>query len=429
MPQNIDCLNVRGQKVSTEEVLSAIDRLKSRYVLIADNTGMANRIARERPGVQVVYRDFWPRPDFGDDDLHLFTTPAAWIARMNGLGLDPGIWWYSGNEPTGEWARLAGWIEQVIPLANTVGRHLVVGNFSVGVPEPEDWNGPLLPVLKVLRDGKHTLGLHEYMVESCAASQPHYVARFLKAWDAASRAGYARPHTLITEAGFDLRGSWVIQCQGSAARFAQEFQKAAKLYYLHGIDGVFHFSFGPWSRGKPGEPGYTGDFDVRPALAELAKVTTPVPTIYTPPQEEPMPEIPEVWIPAIAQPKGSYTVNIRAAASAGAADVGDLVAGDAVEFVPVQGDWWKVRKGRVTGWAHVGYVGFVPNLTPQADGETQARIAELEAQVTALEAQVSELTDQVEELDQQAAIGRQFTALVGLVTGAKAVVEMRDHPF
>lgn len=150
-----------------------------------------------------------------------------------------------------------------------------------------------------------------------------------------------------------------------------------------------------------------------------------------------MPE--PVWIPAIAQPKGSYTVNIRATASASAADVGDLVAGDSVEFFPVQGDWWMVRKGQVIGWAHVGYISFIPNITPQngqGDEQAQARIVDLEQQVDGLQQQIETLTSEnatlkteAETNSYEASMGRRFAALVNLVMDGKQESETSDIPF
>ena len=118
-----------GNKVSTEEALAAIDKLGCRYVVVCFNVALANRVARERPLVQVVYRDWWPivvpgEDSGGDNNLHLRTTAEAWINHMNGLGLDARVWWYCVNELTGEWLRLTGFLLAAMILADKLGRTL-----------------------------------------------------------------------------------------------------------------------------------------------------------------------------------------------------------------------------------------------------------------------------------------------------------------
>lgn len=69
-----------------------------------------------------------------------------------------------------------------IDEANNLGRKLVLGNWSYGNPEPEDWD-VLAPVLREMSDGKHILGVHEgYDIEhpNLDKTYPYLIGRFLE---------------------------------------------------------------------------------------------------------------------------------------------------------------------------------------------------------------------------------------------------------
>ncbi len=263
-------LNVRGFKVSLQEVLEATDRLGCKYVLIGDNVGLANDVARLRPHVQVIYRSFWPRPDRGDDDLHLYATPDEWIEHMHGLGLHPGIWWHCGNEPTKSWPYLSSWLIEAMRLADSFDRILVVGNFSVGMPPEGAWETALLPLLRAAGDSKHVIGIHEYVYRTLSESGGR-LGRFLVGQAVADASRCGKINWLCTEWGWDEAGSY--QKLGiSGETFADVLNECVQRYYARYKVSLCLFSFGPWAQ----EP--RGEFDIRPILGTLA---SRVSRIYT----------------------------------------------------------------------------------------------------------------------------------------------------
>jgi len=359
-------LNIRSQHVNTNTAAAALKTLGSTWALVESNPGQARELAAQ--GWRVVYRDYWPGPD---DNLHDRVTPLQWVAHMMSLDLPPEIYWYCVNEPSHDYEPLQAWLLDAMQLARSQGRRLVVANFSTGLPATEDWRDLFGPLLEALADGWHVLGAHEYLVQAYEVSIPWHVGRFQFALDACKQAGIKPPRIMITEAGFDLSGSW--KSMGlSAEAFAAEVGRAMREKWRPGgIEAVFIFSLGSWQNGQGWE------FDVTDALGELAKIGQ---------EGEPMDM--DTRERGFVKPAGQYA-NIRA--SANGQDVGDLVGSHAtqrtVETVSAAGLVWRhyaFEDGTVSGWIADSAVGWdavavVPEPEPTPDSEPTPEPAPLPA--------------------------------------------------
>lgn len=140
-----------------------IDALKPRWLLGKDNLAYIAGIALKHPSTSVIHRD-WQQYQ-GDDDLPRRITPAAWLSTQRALGF-LNVWRYCCNE-SGFNDDVLAWINEVIEInaKHPQPLKLVIGNWSAGTPNKEDWKRPqavkLLQYLNRYRDWM-VLGLHDY---------------------------------------------------------------------------------------------------------------------------------------------------------------------------------------------------------------------------------------------------------------------------
>jgi len=182
------------------------------------------RLAREAPVLAVKLVD-----DFGlaDELSHKFPKPLV-IGRVSGANVDPGAvlgidpkifaqdvfdtqmsravilnpavaaWEAGANEPVCKSIESMRWYAvyeaEMIRMLSALGKAAVIGNFSVGQPEPELWP-EFTAALNIAQIYMSFLGLHEYGEPSrLAAWDQWYLGRF-------TRAPFIK--TIITECGTD----------------------------------------------------------------------------------------------------------------------------------------------------------------------------------------------------------------------------------
>ena len=134
---------------------------KPTWAGVMDGVQLAKDIGAASPTTEVWHRAY---PPGGDEEIWRVVSPAQWVDKTRRELEASDLWAYCLNEPGFDDPMLQ-WLCEVIDLAGPAGLKLVVGNFSVGTPEPDDWKKPaakwLLERLHKHRD-RVILGLHEY---------------------------------------------------------------------------------------------------------------------------------------------------------------------------------------------------------------------------------------------------------------------------
>lgn len=119
-----------------------------------------NRLRAKSPNTLYIYRHHIPGFD-NDDDGQDRMDAVAFVDMLHGLA-PAGEALYLGNEPTGNWGKLASWTIAALNRCDQLGRTGVALNLAYGNPEPEVWKRELKPVLDRIANTRHILGLHEY---------------------------------------------------------------------------------------------------------------------------------------------------------------------------------------------------------------------------------------------------------------------------
>jgi hypothetical protein len=106
--------------------------------VVQNNLQIAERLRREFPSMMVIYRI--TTADNPDDNAQDIFTPESYLNRSIGMGSFAeaarlGCWIYVNNEP--RWSDSLEWCRQVGLLIVKRGWKGALGNWSVGVPEPE----------------------------------------------------------------------------------------------------------------------------------------------------------------------------------------------------------------------------------------------------------------------------------------------------
>lgn len=184
-----------------------------------DNLDLALAIQAKLPDCNIIFR-LWP-----DDDLVKRFTPQDWVAHV--VSRAPvNLWFYAGNE-MGFSDEVLKWTAEVIEYSAVLALKLVVGNFSSGTPEPEDWKRPAARRLLELchqHRNRVVLGLHEYacgvVTSGFIGSDPVFIqetawprkvddvvmwhmGRLHRLLEACDHMGIQYPRIVLTEAGFD----------------------------------------------------------------------------------------------------------------------------------------------------------------------------------------------------------------------------------
>lgn len=185
-------------------------RWKPKAVLVMNDPELAMFLQEIRPDAIVIYRH-WP-----DNSIREMGTPQEYLQKMISLIPDPRIVLYAGNELllTPDDAR---WIQNLILLADRVGRSLVVANIATGNPNPTVISQILIPILELMSkvNTTHYLGLHEYYDFhdpfksgwNPLEGDNWLIGRFRTINDLCRQHGVQEPKIILTEHGADSVGN------------------------------------------------------------------------------------------------------------------------------------------------------------------------------------------------------------------------------
>ena len=198
-------LNVLADTVGDKgRLLTWVERLRPRSVLIMDDASLAQRIASTYPETATLYRKFSPN----DAELHLQVSPTEFINSV-AYAAKNGVIVQALNEPSGytNLPELVKWCVDVMAEASKRGIRLALPNFAVGHPNLQAIaTGMFDPLIRAFkRYPAHVLSVHEYF-DSSPAHEPHHIGRvshLLKQFDALR---VDRPVVIVTEAGRDVGG-------------------------------------------------------------------------------------------------------------------------------------------------------------------------------------------------------------------------------
>lgn len=151
-------VHAQSRDFDKNKLLKHVSILQPDWMLVMDDLNLCRDIQAVSSRTKVIYRAFNHENDW--DKI----SPAAWVAaKKKDIG-NADVWAYCVNEGGFDDALLY-WYVSVIELAAKANLKVVVGNFSVGTPRPEDWRKPAaVAFLKVLDKYRDTaiMGLHEY---------------------------------------------------------------------------------------------------------------------------------------------------------------------------------------------------------------------------------------------------------------------------
>jgi hypothetical protein len=214
-------LNIHAANLNDKPRLMAyLQATQPRWTLVMDSLDVAREIKAALPDCNVIFRA-WP-----DDELVKQMTPEQWvtgtIARLQGADL----WAYGGNE-MGFSDDVLTWTARVIEQASMRGLKVVVGNFSSGTPNADDFRRPAARwVLDLLDKHRETtvLGLHQYacgvITSGFIGGEPGFIqpetwprnvadvtmwhcGRDRQLFEACDQMAIRAPRVVLTEHGFD----------------------------------------------------------------------------------------------------------------------------------------------------------------------------------------------------------------------------------
>lgn len=241
MGLNIDCANLSDSEYQT--LKNYLVRAKPRMVVCMDNYPRAVEIARILPDSVIVYRHYLP------DEIWQTSLPSDYINAHAAYGTPPAnVWYYALNEPPMN-AKVISWLDAVARMARARGWRVCLGNWSIGVPEPQQWSiARGLLELAAANPSRLTIGLHEYwptyapyeFQQTPAAphewptvagiARPWILGRFRFLLDYCKSVGIPAPRIAITEWGtdrIDAVGAWQTQTPGYYQRTGYKVAKCA----------------------------------------------------------------------------------------------------------------------------------------------------------------------------------------------------------
>lgn len=152
--------NIHAQGVAKSTYLiEHVIKTKPAWLLVMDGLALAQQLKAASPDTNVIHRNFGVVN--GDADVFARVSPQAWL-DLHKPEIDAGVWLMTTCEPG--WGQdIINWHIALMKLCIPRKIKLVVGNFSVGTPDP---NAIALakPLFQLMADNSDlfVLGLHEY---------------------------------------------------------------------------------------------------------------------------------------------------------------------------------------------------------------------------------------------------------------------------
>lgn len=152
--------NVHAQQLLNHDVfMQHIQRLQPAALFVMDALGLAREVKAALPNTMVIHRNWGVTG--GDDNVFAKVSPQQWL-DLRSAEAQGGIALHTSCEPG--WGQdVIDWHVKLMELAAPRGIPLVIGNWAVGTPQPDQWPMArrMLELLDQHRD-LFVLGLHEY---------------------------------------------------------------------------------------------------------------------------------------------------------------------------------------------------------------------------------------------------------------------------
>ena len=160
MPTSRITYNVHAQQLLNHDTfMQHIERIQPTALFIMDALGLAREVKAMLPKTMVIHRNWGVTQ--GDDGVFSKVSPQQWLDLRAGEAAG-GIALHTSCEPG--WGQdVIDWHVKLMELAAPSGIPLVIGNWAVGTPQPEQWSMArrMLELLDQHRD-LFVIGLHEY---------------------------------------------------------------------------------------------------------------------------------------------------------------------------------------------------------------------------------------------------------------------------
>lgn len=173
--------NINGEAVpNMAYLLEVMTSPCKTHSLVMNNLNLAREIKRRCPDTLVVSRNYSPL----EGDEWALRSPQAFVNQWIAEGRYTDIIRHSTNEPSfGRGRRIEEFVAkeiELMKLARANGFTLAMGNFSVGIYEPEDINAGLFDhYIRALNTYGHYLALHEYAVAALPFGVGQWQTSFL----------------------------------------------------------------------------------------------------------------------------------------------------------------------------------------------------------------------------------------------------------
>lgn len=361
-------LNINGQGLSAENALAdALATGAKTHVVINESKLSAVLLGA---GLQVIHR-MKANEGIEDDDYAYRKHDAVAFVDALHARAPAGAWLYLGNEMgSDDLDAQCVWMQRAIARCAALGRKPVAFNNFVFHPVSGQagWQ-KLRPAVRDAVQAGGRVGVHVYFDRQPERSAGAYDVLF-HLWNTCGQDVPVSVTEYACAVGYDAhRGPHDAQAGYADARAYADAQAAGVRLVLgrHPAARIDWqtFIYGRWDR--------TPSFDVAgwreyfPAIAAhnatLPKAPArPVPPPPPAPPAEPVRPVGRLQPGIVAGTLGQWA-NLRAQPSTSAEDIGDIVAGDALEYRAPQDGWISVRhKGR-DGWVSAGVVTLRPATT------------------------------------------------------------------
>lgn len=158
-------IHATSRNFDRAKLLAHVVKTRPAWMLVMDGLQVAKDIKAAVPECSVIHRA-WP-----DEEIYNTKSPEQWVTEKKLEVGSADVWCYTVNE-MGFGDKLLNWFTAVIECAAKIGLKVVVGNFSVGTPTPEEWQKPAAVALLKALD-KHrdiaVLAFHEYGLAVCTS--------------------------------------------------------------------------------------------------------------------------------------------------------------------------------------------------------------------------------------------------------------------
>ncbi len=333
------------QGVSPDNVLAWVLATKPRFCIVINEPNTAALLQQH---AQVIYR---VKSADSDDDQALAYDPYQFVLRRHNEAPAGALLQLSNEPGRGNLGMLNEWTLEALRAADHLKRNAVILNFSLGTPEPHDWE-KLRGCMAYAKRNGHYYGEHNYWHGLIATSIPYYVGRYRYARKAL---GADMPDVIITEVGYDKNLDSGSGWNGviSADTYARQLIEVGNLYRADGVLGACVFCYG--------DPPRWASFDISQqnvithAIAQFNASGGHTVT----------------WTRQLIKSTGAST-NIRQQPNTTSAVIGSIPqAGVVGDVGDLSNSWYPVRVSGKQGYVHQQFVTFEDVPTIPGDGFIQ----------------------------------------------------------